>query len=126
MLTLNCIIQNVSFIKFLNNKAFMHRGITKEHSVEVISPDDRKTSIVVVLNLMSCTVVVLTCTVVLDFKLSPCFVCRMFSFGLFPGVCSLNANVSEHSVCSIFIGESVRSVTAVEKFVVREKFRTIT
>jgi hypothetical protein len=50
--------------------------------------------------------------------------CRMFSFGLFPGVCSLNANVSEHTVCSIFIGESVRSVEAVEKFVVREKFGT--
>jgi hypothetical protein len=24
----------------------------------------------------------------------------MFSFGLFPGICHLNANVSEHSVCS--------------------------
>jgi hypothetical protein len=23
----------------------------------------------------------------------------MFSFGLFPGVCSLKANVSEHTVC---------------------------
>jgi hypothetical protein len=46
----------------------------------------------------------------------------MFSFGLFPGVWSLNANVSEeHTLCSIFIGESVRSMTAVEKFVVREK-----
>jgi hypothetical protein len=32
----------------------------------------------------------------LDFKLSPCFECRMLSSGLFPGVCSLNANVSEH------------------------------
>jgi hypothetical protein len=40
---------------------------------------------------------------VLDFKLSPCFECRMLSSGLFPGVCSLNANVSEHCVCSIFI-----------------------
>jgi hypothetical protein len=47
----------------------------------------------------------------------------MFSFGLFPSVLSLNANVSEHSACSIFIGDSVRSVTAVEKFVVREKVR---
>jgi hypothetical protein len=28
----------------------------------------------------------------------------MFSLGLFFGVGSLNANVSEHSVCSIFIG----------------------
>jgi hypothetical protein len=45
----------------------------------------------------------------LDFKLSPCFECRMFAFGLFPGVCSLHANISEHSVCSIFIGEYVRS-----------------
>jgi hypothetical protein len=34
---------------------------------------------------------------------------HMFSFGLFSGVLSLNANVSEHSVSSIFIGESVRS-----------------
>jgi hypothetical protein len=49
----------------------------------------------------------------------------MFSFGLFSGVCILNSNVLEHFVCSIFIGESVRSVAAVEKFVVREKVRTI-
>jgi hypothetical protein len=33
----------------------------------------------------------------------------MLSSGLFPGVCSLNANVSEHSVCSILIGVKVRS-----------------
>jgi hypothetical protein len=33
---------------------------------------------------------------------------RMFSFRLFPGVCSLNANVSEHPVCTIFIGEDDR------------------
>jgi hypothetical protein len=26
-------------------------------------------------------------------------------FHVFPGVCSLNANVSENSVCSIYIGE---------------------
>jgi hypothetical protein len=36
----------------------------------------------------------------LDSKLSPCFERRMFSSGLFPGICSLNANVSEHSVPS--------------------------
>jgi hypothetical protein len=36
----------------------------------------------------------------LDFKLSPCFECLMLSSGLFPGVCNLNANVSEHCVCS--------------------------
>jgi hypothetical protein len=36
-------------------------------------------------------------TVVHDFKLSPCSECRMLSSGLFPGVCSLNANVSEHT-----------------------------
>jgi hypothetical protein len=42
-----------------------------------------------------------------------CFICRrvlfpasyMLSCGSFTGVCSLNANVSEHSVRSIFIGE---------------------
>src|SRR5215510_13603527 len=39
----------------------------------------------------------------LNFELSPCSECRMLSFGRFPGVCSLNTNVSEHSVCSIFI-----------------------
>jgi hypothetical protein len=38
----------------------------------------------------------------------------MLSSGGFPGVCVLNANVSKHSICSIFIGELVRSVTAVE------------
>jgi hypothetical protein len=48
-----------------------------------------------------------------------------FPFGLFPSIWSLNANVSEHSVCSIFIWESVGSVTAVEKFVVSEKFRSV-
>jgi hypothetical protein len=31
----------------------------------------------------------------------------MLSSGLFTGVSSLNANVSEHTVCSIFIGEYV-------------------
>jgi hypothetical protein len=34
------------------------------------------------------------------FKLSPCFECRMLSSGLFPGVCSLNAYVSERSLRS--------------------------
>jgi hypothetical protein len=29
----------------------------------------------------------------------------MLSSELFPGVCSLNANVLEHCVCSMFIGE---------------------
>jgi hypothetical protein len=33
---------------------------------------------------------------VLDFRLSPCFECRMFSFGLLSGVWSLTANISEH------------------------------
>jgi hypothetical protein len=39
-----------------------------------------------------------------DFKLPSCFKFHVLSSGLFPGVCSLNANVSEYSVCSIFIG----------------------
>jgi hypothetical protein len=46
--------------------------------------------------------------IVLDFRLSPCFECLILSFGLFPGVCSLNANVSEHSVCSIFVPTKYR------------------
>jgi hypothetical protein len=36
--------------------------------------------------------------VFLDFRLSSCFECRMFSFGLFSSI----ANILEH--CSIFIG----------------------
>jgi hypothetical protein len=35
----------------------------------------------------------MTKSTILDFKISSCFKCRMFSFGLFPGVCSLNATV---------------------------------
>jgi hypothetical protein len=31
----------------------------------------------------------------------------MFSYGLFPGVLRLTANISEHPVCSIFIDEWV-------------------
>ena len=41
---------------------------------------------------------------ILDSKLSPCSKCYMLSSGLFPGVWILCADVSEHSVCSIFIG----------------------
>jgi hypothetical protein len=37
---------------------------------------------------------------IFDFTLSPCFDCRMISSGLFSGICSFNANVSEHSVPS--------------------------
>ena len=40
----------------------------------------------------------------LDFKLSPCTECCMLSFGWIPGVWNLYADVSEHSVCAIFIG----------------------
>jgi hypothetical protein len=39
------------------------------------------------------------------FKLLPCSECCMLSSGWFTSVCSLNANVSEHYVCSVFIGE---------------------
>jgi hypothetical protein len=42
---------------------------------------------------------------------------RIFSFGLFPGVCSLIANVSEHPVCSIFIGEWVLHTTQKKTYV---------
>jgi hypothetical protein len=38
----------------------------------------------------------------------------MLSSGLFPGVCRLNANVSEHSVWSIFIGEYISCLFACE------------
>jgi len=40
----------------------------------------------------------------LDFKLSPYTECCMLSFGWFPGVWNLYADVPEHYVWSIFIG----------------------
>ena len=40
---------------------------------------------------------------ILDFKLSPCFESCMYSFGYFPGVWLLYADISEHSICTIFI-----------------------
>ena len=39
----------------------------------------------------------------LDFKFSPCSLCSMFSFGYFPGVWGLKADVSEPSIGSIFL-----------------------
>jgi hypothetical protein len=41
---------------------------------------------------------------ILDFKLATYFECCILSFGWFSGVWILYAEVSEHSVCSIFIG----------------------
>ena len=41
---------------------------------------------------------------ILDFKLSPCFESCLYSFGYFPGIWLWFADVSEHSICSIFIG----------------------
>ena len=40
----------------------------------------------------------------LDFKLSPCFGSCLYSFGYFPDVRLWFADVSEHSICSIFKG----------------------
>jgi hypothetical protein len=42
--------------------------------------------------------------VILDFKLSPYSECCMLSSGQFSGIWIWYADVSEHSVCSIFIG----------------------
>ena len=47
---------------------------------------------------------------ILDFKLSPYSECFTISFGLFLDVWILCADVSEHSVCFIFIG-GVRHIT---------------
>jgi hypothetical protein len=44
----------------------------------------------------------------IDSKLSPCVKCNMFSFGCFPGVWVLIADVSEHSIGSIFKGWSMK------------------
>ena len=43
-------------------------------------------------------------TFCLDFKLSLCSLCIMFSFGYFPGIWGLKADVSEPSIGSIFLG----------------------
>jgi hypothetical protein len=43
-------------------------------------------------------------SLILDFKISPCSWCCMFSFGWFPGVCFLYIDVSELFIRSIFIG----------------------
>ena len=40
----------------------------------------------------------------LDFKLLPCSLCSMFSFGYFPSIWVLKADISEPSIGSIFIG----------------------
>jgi len=42
--------------------------------------------------------------ILLDFKLSPCSVCCILSFGWFSGVWILRDDVSKHSVSSVFIG----------------------
>jgi hypothetical protein len=47
----------------------------------------------------------------LDFKLSPCLEYSMSSFGWFPGVWFIIADVSEHSICSIFLGRRRRGIT---------------
>ena len=46
--------------------------------------------------------------VILDFKLSPSSECYVLSFGWFCGIWILCADVSEHSVCSVFIGGVIR------------------
>ena len=48
--------------------------------------------------------------VILDFNLSPCFICNAFSFGYLPGVRVLKADVSKLSAGSIFIGRSMKCV----------------
>jgi hypothetical protein len=55
-------------------------------------------------SLMSCELINF-----IDFKLSRCSKCHLLPSGLFTGICSLNVNISEQSVCSIFIGEQVWS-----------------
>jgi len=47
----------------------------------------------------------------LDFKLSPCSLCSMFSFGYFPGVWGSKADVSEPSIGSILCGSGNGIVT---------------
>jgi hypothetical protein len=53
------------------------------------------------LNSKFCHVLNVVCF--LDFKILPCSECRMLSSGCFTGVCSLNANVSQHFVCGTLL-----------------------
>jgi hypothetical protein len=50
--------------------------------------------------------------IILDFKLSPYFTCNKFSFGCFPGVWLLTADVSKPSISSIFLGSKMQYLTA--------------
>jgi len=52
----------------------------------------------------------ITTKVICDFKVSPCCECCILSFGWFPGLWILCADVSEHSVCSIFIGRANKNI----------------
>ena len=47
---------------------------------------------------------------ILDFKLSPCSEYNMFPFGYFPRVWIIYADVSEHSICSIFKGRCLNYI----------------
>ena len=46
-----------------------------------------------------------THVIVVVFRLSPCLECSLCSFGNFPGVWSIKADVSELNVCSIVLGQ---------------------
>jgi hypothetical protein len=56
-----------------------------------------------------------------DFKLSLCSECCVLYSRLFTGVCIVSANVSEHALCSIFIGEYEVRLGAVNVVFIREK-----
>jgi ferredoxin len=68
-----------------------------------------QTNIVLNFSLRLTTYQVIQAYRVLGFKLSPCSESLILSSGWFPGVWILYANVSEHSVSSIFIAELVWS-----------------
>jgi hypothetical protein len=48
--------------------------------------------------------------IILDFKLSPCLIFSEPSFGCFPGVWFKLADVSEHSICSIFKADDLEAM----------------
>jgi len=76
-------------------------------SIKLFWPQKKCFAVYFCTNLTCLNVILLRICQVLDFRLSLCPECCMLSFGWFPNVWILYADVSEHSVCSIFIGRYV-------------------
>jgi hypothetical protein len=72
---------------------------TQRWLVLTILQGDQKASVHLMITIQKVTSNVQS---ILDFKLSPCLIFSVLSFGCFSGVWFILADVSEHSICSIF------------------------